>query len=354
VATGGVVWYFFFRKTKQESHTCVSPSKSAAEMIAHQASNLYMGNDLLLRSDEVVMEPKPIANGGGGQVFLGQFGTRKVALKENFASLGCAATLDDQKETIREAGLLVKLRHPNVVTFYGLWSPDRNTGDNDTSGLGARVLLVLEYCENGDLTTQIQNTETSLELRRKWTFQIADALRFLHDREPPIVHRDIKPGNILLDINNNAKVADFGTSKQQQERDLTTCVGTIAYMPPEILADASDEDDDKMKTVADGTKWDVFSYAVMVTYILSGRRPHEGKNNKQIFLMVGMRNERTPIPEEIKDDSIVDLIQRMWHDQPEKRPSFQQIVEELKVMNFQVSPAPAAGNDSEETGDHTM
>ena len=66
-----------------------------------------------------------------------------------------------------------------------------------------------------------------------------------------------------------------------------------------------------------------------------------------------MRNERTPIPEEIKDDSIADLIQRMWHEQPEKRPSFQQIVEELKSMNFHISPAPAVGNDHEETGDHT-
>ena len=66
-----------------------------------------------------------------------------------------------------------------------------------------------------------------------------------------------------------------------------------------------------------------------------------------------MRNERTPIPEAIKDDNIIDLIQRMWHEDPQKRPPFQQITEELKIMNDQMRPDTATGNDidDEETGD---
>ena len=60
-----------------------------------------------------------------------------------------------------------------------------------------------------------------------------------------------------------------------------------------------------------------------------------------------MRNQRTPIPDQIEDSGVVDLIKRMWHEEPEKRPAFEQIVEELKILHYQLPGTPPSGNGHE-------
>ena len=71
--------------------------------------------------------------------------------------------------------------------------------------------------------------------------KVASALSFLHSRTPPVVHRDLKPQNVLLDECLDAKLCDFGSSKTMHESDMTTGVGTVAYMSPEQMMAFSED-----------------------------------------------------------------------------------------------------------------
>merc|ERR1712232_667524 len=121
---------------------------------------------------------------------------------------------------VKEAIMLTKLRHPNIVAFFGIWElqdPDQ-----------IRVFLVMELCEGGDLHSAVQSAENGLHDRMKWVEQVASAFNYLHSRSPPVIHRDLKAQNVLLDRYRIAKVCDFGASKAVESgRDMTLGVGTV-------------------------------------------------------------------------------------------------------------------------------
>lgn len=202
----------------------------------------------------------------------------------------------------------------------------------------------MEFCANGDLKSAIKLPRTSVQKRQKWAVQIAQAMTYLHSRSPPVVHRDIKPENILLDQSNNAKVTDFGLSKIQEEgRDMTVNIGTMAYMPPEVMALNSDQQTANI----DGTKWDVFSFAVMTTFVISGSAPFQALDNQKIFVSVCCHDARTPIPPALDDyPGLRALIERMWIKQPDQRPSFDEITSELRRMFGDFDQVAKTRNDS--------
>merc|ERR1719331_2281252 len=156
---------------------------------------------------------------------------------------------------------MTKLRHPNIVRFFGIWQPGGGGVD--------QVFLVMELCPGGDLRGAAQDPDSTLEERQRWILQVASAMQYLHGRTPPIIHRDLKPQNVLLDSKRNAKVCDFGTSKtMEKSRDMTAGVGTVAYMAPELMQTFSGNENATHVDV-DGTKCDVFSFAVLALYVVT-------------------------------------------------------------------------------------
>ena len=197
---------------------------------------------------------------------MGRFADQDVALKESYDML----MNDLNNELVREAAMMTKLRHHNIVRFFGIWPQDED-----------RVFLVMELCPNGDLRDAAQDPESTLKERQQWILQVASAMEYLHGRTPPIVHRDLKPQNVLLDAKRNAKVCDFGTSKTMETtRDMTVGIGTVAYMAPEMMRAFSDRE---TKIEVDGTKCDVFSFAMLALYVATGKTPYDGLNNNEIY-----------------------------------------------------------------------
>ena len=167
-------------------------------------------------------------------------------------------------------------------------------------------------------------------------------MQYLHGRSPPIIHRDLKPQNVLLDAKRNAKVCDFGTSKTMETtRDMTVGIGTVAYMAPEMMRAFSE-------TVSqmDGTKCDVFSFAMLALYVATGESPYDGLDNSEIFVKVGVNGGRTAIPEGYSSTAIdadeedkttsytsfIKLVKRMWQEKPDDRPGFDIVILELDNM----------------------
>ncbi|KAG8364584.1 hypothetical protein BUALT_Bualt18G0012500 [Buddleja alternifolia] len=207
-----------------------------------------------------------LGEGGFGSVFDGflKDGTR-IAVK-------CLDGIGHmiKKSFVAEVETIGLIHHVNLVKLIGFCAENSHR------------LLVYEYICNGSLDKWIYSSsrDTSLEWssRRKIILDIAKGLSYLHeDCRQKIIHLDIKPQNILLDENYNAKITDFGLSKlidRNQSRVVTTMRGTPGYLAPEWLSAVITE------------KVDVYSFGVVVLEILCGRKNFEqAKPEEEMHLL---------------------------------------------------------------------
>jgi serine/threonine protein kinase len=160
---------------------------------------------------------------------------------------------------VAEIRFLASLSHPKIVAFYGVaWSPTKLDASGGPSGSAADLQMVLEFMSGGDLRQYLARTKSDVRARawgsRKlaMALDIAEALAYLHSRQPkPILHRDLKSRNVLLDSAYTAKVADFGVSRygiphsmEGEEDDddpadqfaMTRSIGTNRWIAPEVLS----------------------------------------------------------------------------------------------------------------------
>jgi hypothetical protein len=161
--------------------------------------------------DELILEAKPFARGGGGEVFRGDYGGNPVAAKHVYS------TETSIRDFEQEVAVLAKLSHPCVMALYGV-STDP---DGDT-------YMVMEYCGGGDLH-HYYHTEAFTEAEfERVVVEMLSGVAYLHQRK--IAHRDLKPANVLLEgSTRRVKIADFGLAKGNGHT-ATKGVGTPAYM----------------------------------------------------------------------------------------------------------------------------
>lgn len=150
------------------------------------------------------------------------------------------------KEVRREAGLLSRLEHQNVVAIRDYF--EFKTEARRMVGLA----IVTEYCQRGNLQTRLEELVSDSgrldkQLRFRWYKQLATALRFIHSEE--VIHRDLKPHNVLVGAADNLKIADVGLAKALYDVNadqasaryasyvqyMQTVAGTPAYMAPEVF-----------------------------------------------------------------------------------------------------------------------
>ncbi|KAG2386314.1 hypothetical protein C9374_002760 [Naegleria lovaniensis] len=196
-------------------------------LYASELEHRHSFKDWLIKLEDIEIISK-IGEGGQGVVYKARWRNADVALK----SIKIDDSDLDSNEFENEASLLSSIRHPNVVTFFGVCLTESNK------------FMVTEFMHGGSLDSLIYQCK----LKKKF-IPLADKIHMLsdiasgmsylhHGRDKMIIHRDLKPGNILLSNDLTCKVCDFGMSKlYQQESDRTkTCrVGTLLYMAPEVL-----------------------------------------------------------------------------------------------------------------------
>src|SRR3954447_15790062 len=168
-------------------------------------------------------DPQLIARGGMGQVYR-VFDTtlhRVVALKLLDERYSEDAPVRERFK--REALAAARLSgHPNAVTIY------------DVGECDGRPYIVMEYLERGSLEQRLNRGQRPLALALRWLEQAADAIDAAH--RAGVVHRDVKPGNLLLDSGDSIHVADFGIASAAGMDSLThtgTVLGTAGYLSPE-------------------------------------------------------------------------------------------------------------------------
>lgn len=151
--------------------------------------------------------------------------TRLCVVKEMYCNTADApARAAMLRNFEREANLLATLSHPMIVQVYDYFSEED------------RSYLVLEHVDGKDLETILKETEGFLPEAQvvEWALQVCEVLSFLHNHKPqPIVFRDLKPSNIMLDRYGRIRLVDFGIARVFQSGQRGTMVGTEGYAPPE-------------------------------------------------------------------------------------------------------------------------
>uniref|UniRef100_A0A0D3BA04 non-specific serine/threonine protein kinase n=1 Tax=Brassica oleracea var. oleracea TaxID=109376 RepID=A0A0D3BA04_BRAOL len=230
----------------------------------------------------------------------------------------------------QEVALMKRLRHPNVLLFMGaVTSPQR-------------LCIVSELLPRGSLFQLLQKKTSKLDWRWRihMALDIARGMNYLHCCSPPIVHRDLKSSNLLVDRNLTVKVADFGLSRVKHETYLTTKSGkgTPQWMAPEVLRNESADE-----------KSDIYSFGVVLGELATEMIPWETLNSMQVIGAVGFMNQRLEIPKDI-DPLWVSLMESCWHSDAKLRPTFQELTERLRdlqrkyTIQFQATHAALLDN----------
>ncbi|XP_048565693.1 probable serine/threonine-protein kinase DDB_G0267686 [Triticum urartu] len=215
----------------------------------------------------------------------------------------------------QEVSLMKKLRHPNIILFMGAVVSQQP------------LCIVTEFLPRGSLFQLLQNNIGKLDPRRRvnMAIDIARGMNYLHTSIPTIVHRDLKSPNLLVDKNWNVKVADFGLSRLKLETFLTTKTGkgTPQWMAPEVL-----------RSEPSNEKSDVFSYGVVLWELVTQKIPWDTRNTMQVVGAVGFMDDRLEIPTDT-DPQWASMIQSCWDSDPQRRPSFQELLERLQDLQKQ-------------------
>src|SRR2546425_289293 len=158
----------------------------------------------------------------------------------------------------RESLLLTSLEHPSIPTIYDYFY-DESLG---------RFYLVMKFISGGDLASRLRNAPGS-KIDEKtvadWGMQAADVLQYLHSRPKPIIYRDLKPANLMIDGNSGrVMLIDFGIARWvKQEEKGVTAVGTMGYAPPELFGGRVEP------------RSDVYSLGATMFHLLTGSDPQD-------------------------------------------------------------------------------
>lgn len=338
------------------------PSNDPRKSIHHKRGNLIEDTNATqsLQSDInfVDLQLQEVIGGGGfGQVWRASWRGTPVAVKVLTGSAQnthiAKAILEEFKA---EINLLKGMRHPNICLYMGACvdPPNRaiitELAANGSVWDALRLPLMAPYVaadgtsksswpmslympdHHGAPPSSMGAPRISAPIPPKgsWSFELvkrvscgaARGMAYLHSGKPPVLHRDLKSANLLLDESYTTKVCDFGLSRlKAQTRSMTGNCGTVQWMAPEVLANRSYDE-----------KADVYSFGIIVWELLTRECPYEGMTAIQCALAVLNRDKRPEIPKWCPP-GLHALIKACTKKEPDERPCFERIIEMLDGMH---------------------
>ena len=258
---------------------------------------------------------KTLGRGGMGAVYLAQdirLANRPVAVKEMIPdpSASPAEQAQAQQQFQWEASTLASLNHPNLP----------RVSDNFTQG--GKHYLVMDYVD-GETLEAVLNRTPGFFLESQvlnWATQLCDVLTYLHSRQPPVIFRDLKPGNIMVDRSGTVKLIDFGIARLFDPRKQTDTLrmGTMGYAPPEQYAGKGQTD----------TRSDIYSLGATLHHLLTKRDPGQTP-----FSFSSVRSLNSAVSPHVE----AAIMRSLAHDRSHR---FQSVLEMKQAMLVKVPPSP--------------
>ncbi|MBG0565710.1 serine/threonine-protein kinase [Actinoplanes aureus] len=242
-----------------------------------------------------------VATGGMGDVWRG---TDVVLGRVVAVKVLRTAMLEDPEFATRfygEARMMAAFRHPGVVEVYDYAS------DGDYDGPEKVAYLVMAFVEGEPLSNRVKEGPLEVTETMSIVAQAADALHAAH--ENGIVHRDVKPGNLIVKPTGAVILVDFGVARSNAMTSVTglnAIVGTALYMAPEQVAKGN---------LTPAT--DIYALGAVAYHCIAGRPPFDGENALQVALM-HLEDEPAPLPDHVPAE-VRELIARAMAKQPADR-----------------------------------
>ena len=271
-----------------------------------------------------------IGKGANGRILEARWEGVTVAVKEIhsiFMYISELEFLSFKRSFMRECEQSSRLRHPNIVRFFGIYYPPN-----------ARVpSLVMErlHCSLNKLLEE--NPDITRGRKLSIICDVARGLRYLHARAPPIIHRDLSSNNVLISKRMEGKIGDLGTARlvdtSGKQSQMTKAPGTVVFMPPEALEDSL--------VICYGKELDVFSFGCVMLHTLSHQWPTPLPavvTDPETGVVTGGRSEverRSNYFDRI-DRSIagvlIPLIESCLNNLPKKRTSIVRVCDQLEDL----------------------
>lgn len=262
-----------------------------------------------------------IGSGECGTVYL----VEHIDTKEKYA-----AKLDKKKSTSNEKNffetevkVFEKLQNPAILQYYGVGEIILNDHTYPA--------IIMEYMPNDTLESFLEKemhgqAPPKCDITTKYIILLGISLgmKYLHSMNT--LHRDLKPGNIMIDSNYYPRIFDFGFSKNVDvnfsQKVKQSTIGTPLYMAPEIMLDKPYNQ-----------KVDVYSFSLIAYEIFTGRKPYDDKITI-LQLMNKILTCQRPDTSIIENEYVKSFIEKCWSDDPEERPNFDEIARNLSDEQF--------------------
>eukprot|EP00929_Paragymnodinium_shiwhaense_P118465 TRINITY_DN9038_c0_g1_i1.p1 TRINITY_DN9038_c0_g1~~TRINITY_DN9038_c0_g1_i1.p1 ORF type:complete len:563 (+),score=87.29 TRINITY_DN9038_c0_g1_i1:153-1841(+) len=274
------------------------------------------GGNLVKGSAFTWMRGDMIGRGSLGRVFeaLNTETGHMFAVKEVLVSNGYESDQKLRRDLENEVNIMRDLRHEHIVAYLG------------HDYIDGCLYLYLEHMPGGSLTQALQQFGSFDEaLVAVYCKQLLLGLEYLHTRDPVVIHRDVKGGNILVSMDSSVKLADFGCSKRVQETLTQSMRGSIPWMAPEVIMHSHY-----------GRKADIWSFGCAAIEMSTAAVPW-GRMDNQMSAMfrIGMSNETPPLPKG-KSPLCHDFIGLCVQRDPSVRPLSQDLLEHEFVRDLAV------------------
>jgi len=320
------------RNRPQDAQSLARELVQAGKLTKYQAQLVYQGKTKGLVFGEYTVLDK-LGQGGMGVVLKAQHRRMKRLVAIKVLPASAVKSAEAVKRFYREVEAAAKLTHPNIVTAY------------DASESDGIHYLVMEYVEGKDLASVVKE-RGPLEVKQALdcTLQAAKGLEYAHGEG--IIHRDIKPGNLLLDKKGTVKILDMGLARvalavgsddpgAERLTQSGQVMGTCDYMAPEQAEDTRKADQ----------RSDIYSLGCTLYRLLTGKVPYGGDSLVQILLahqnapVPSLRGARPDVPE-----SVEAIFQKMMAKRPDERyQSMGEVIVDVEAFLGSTRRPPAAG-----------
>ncbi|XP_041848664.1 receptor-interacting serine/threonine-protein kinase 1 isoform X2 [Melanotaenia boesemani] len=274
-------------------------------------------SSLHMRSTDLIKR-EPLDYGGFGEVYLCYHVTLGVVVLKTMYT-GLLRNEDSKRSLLEEGNIMASLNHERVVKLLGVIMEDRDCS------------LVMELLPRGNLLAMLERVSVPMSVKGRIILEILEGMVYLTERR--VIHKDIKPENILVDKDFHIKIADLGLATCQTWSRLTkeesrrkSCsgrsagmrgAGTLSYMAPEHLESIHTSSSEKS---------DVYSFAIVVWVILTGQEPYANARSEDQMIQC-VRNGDRPSEDLIPANTpaeIIQLMKRCWDQNPQQRPTFKE------------------------------